>query len=46
MGIALFDTAGGACAVDGEQARPVEVEEGERVSRRKALTRGARGAGT
>ena len=33
MGIALFDTAGGACDVDGEQARPVEVEErGEGVA--------------
>ena len=28
MGITLFDTSGGACDVDGEQAGPVEVEEG------------------
>lgn len=28
LGIALFDAAGGACDVDGEQAGPVEVEVG------------------
>ena len=42
LGITPVDVAGGADVVDGRQTRPVEIEEGARVSWRKASTSGSR----